>query len=85
VASRKSITVRESFTENGHGEVQMQDRNGAADRVSSVSFASDASDAVAGVEPKRGMILPFQPLAISFDDIKYYVDMPAVCFFVSFL
>jgi ABC-type lipoprotein export system ATPase subunit len=55
----------------------MQDRNGAGDRVSSVSFASDASDAVAGVEPKRGMILPFQRLAISFDDIKYYVDMPA--------
>jgi hypothetical protein len=62
----------------------MQDRNGAGDRVSSVSFASDASDAVAGVEPKRGMILPFQPLAISFDDIKYYVDMPAVWFFASF-
>jgi ABC-type multidrug transport system ATPase subunit/ABC-type multidrug transport system permease subunit len=77
VGSRKSITVRESFTENGGGEVQMQDRNGAGDRVSSVSFASDASDAVAGVEPKRGMILPFQRLAISFDDIKYYVDMPA--------
>jgi hypothetical protein len=57
----------------------MQERNGAGDRVSSVSFASDASDAVAGVAPKRGMILPFQPLAISFDDIKYYVDMPAVC------
>jgi ABC-type multidrug transport system ATPase subunit len=55
----------------------MQERNGAGDRVSSVSFASDASDAVAGVAPKRGMILPFQPLAISFDDIKYYVDMPA--------
>jgi ABC-type cobalamin/Fe3+-siderophores transport system ATPase subunit len=77
VTSRKSITVRESFTENVDGEVQMQERNGAGDRVSSVSFASDASDAVAGVAPKRGMILPFQPLAISFDDIKYYVDMPA--------
>jgi hypothetical protein len=62
----------------------MQDHNGAGDRVSSVSFASDASDAVAGVGPKRGMILPFQPLAISFDDIKYYVDMPAVWFFTSF-
>jgi hypothetical protein len=84
VASRKSITVRESLTENGGGEVQMQDRNGAGDRVSSVSFASDASDAVAGVEPKRGMILPFHPLSISFDDIKYYVDMPAVWFFASF-
>lgn len=29
-------------------------------------------------ERKRGMILPFQPLSISFDDLKYSVDMPAV-------
>jgi hypothetical protein len=27
---------------------------------------------------KRGMILPFEPLSISFDDVSYYVDMPAV-------
>ncbi|GAB2293475.1 ABC transporter G member 42 [Dionaea muscipula] len=27
--------------------------------------------------PKRGMILPFKPLAMSFDSINYYVDMPA--------
>lgn len=27
--------------------------------------------------PKRGMILPFQPLAISFRDLQYFVDMPA--------
>ncbi|XP_024394096.1 ABC transporter G family member 29 isoform X2 [Physcomitrium patens] len=26
---------------------------------------------------RRGMILPFQPLSISFDDVCYYVDMPA--------
>ncbi|KAK1266094.1 ABC transporter G family member 36 [Acorus gramineus] len=33
-------------------------------------------DAAAGVAPKRGMVLPFTPLAMSFDDVKYYVDMP---------
>ncbi|KAK4761107.1 hypothetical protein SAY87_006000 [Trapa incisa] len=38
--------------------------------VSSVEAANDAS-------PKRGMILPFTPLAMSFDDVDYYVDMPA--------
>jgi hypothetical protein len=27
------------------------------------------------------MILPFQPLAISFDNINYYVDMPVVWVF----
>lgn len=26
---------------------------------------------------KRGMVLPFQPLSITFDEIKYSVDMPA--------
>ncbi|KAL2630297.1 hypothetical protein R1flu_014983 [Riccia fluitans] len=31
----------------------------------------------AGGAPKRGMILPFRPLAISFKDVQYYVDMPA--------
>ena len=31
-----------------------------------------------GVSPKRGMVLPFTPLAMSFDEVNYYVDMPAV-------
>lgn len=31
-----------------------------------------------GVAPKRGMVLPFTPLAMSFDEVNYYVDMPPV-------
>lgn len=27
---------------------------------------------------KRGMILPFQPLSLTFDNMSYFVDMPAV-------
>lgn len=27
---------------------------------------------------RRGMVLPFQPLSISFDNISYFVDTPAV-------
>ncbi|WVZ79813.1 hypothetical protein U9M48_027347 [Paspalum notatum var. saurae] len=27
--------------------------------------------------PKRGMVLPFNPLAMSFDNMNYFVDMPA--------
>lgn len=27
---------------------------------------------------KRGMILPFEPYSITFDDVRYSVDMPAV-------
>ncbi|KAF4399195.1 hypothetical protein G4B88_022278 [Cannabis sativa] len=29
-----------------------------------------------GVAPKRGMVLPFTPLAMSFDCVNYFVDMP---------
>lgn len=28
--------------------------------------------------PKRGMILPFTPLSMSFENVNYYVDMPLV-------
>lgn len=28
--------------------------------------------------PRRGMVLPFNPLAMSFDNVNYYVDMPVV-------
>jgi hypothetical protein len=77
-------STRNSYTVEG-GEVQMQQveqHNVGAEHVSRfVSSASDASDAVVQAEPKRGMILPFQPLAISFDNINYYVDMPVVCGF----
>lgn len=47
-------------------------------RASSGSFASDSMETAAAAGPKRGMILPFQPLTISFKDIKYFVDMPVV-------
>ena len=28
--------------------------------------------------PRRGMILPFRPLSLTFNQMNYYVDMPAV-------
>lgn len=35
-------------------------------------------EAAKGVAPKRGMVLPFTPLAMSFDSVYYHVDMPPV-------
>ncbi|XP_019056482.1 PREDICTED: ABC transporter G family member 36-like [Tarenaya hassleriana] len=35
------------------------------------------ADSANAVAPKRGMVLPFTPLAMSFDSVKYFVDMPA--------
>ncbi|KAG0499329.1 hypothetical protein HPP92_004020 [Vanilla planifolia] len=31
---------------------------------------------VGKVAPKKGMVLPFAPLAMSFDEVNYFVDMP---------
>ncbi|XP_057978064.1 ABC transporter G family member 29-like [Malania oleifera] len=38
--------------------------------------ADSALEAANGVAPKRGMVLPFTPLSMSFDTVNYYVDMP---------
>lgn len=40
--------------------------------------ADSALESANGVAPRRGMVLPFTPLAMSFDDVNYFVDMPAV-------
>lgn len=40
-------------------------------------YASLAT-AAAGIGPKRGMVLPFTPLAMSFDAVNYFVDVPPV-------
>ena len=48
-------------------------------RSSTSQRPSDSDVEEVAMEVKRGMILPFEPLSISFDDISYFVDMPAVC------
>uniref|UniRef100_A0A7I4DSN0 ABC transporter domain-containing protein n=1 Tax=Physcomitrium patens TaxID=3218 RepID=A0A7I4DSN0_PHYPA len=46
-------------------------------RNSSKSRSRTKDPTVASKSVKKGMILPFRPLSISFDSIRYYVDMPA--------
>lgn len=40
----------------------------------------NSSEIVGSAEnaPKRGMVLPFQPLSLAFEHVNYFVDMPAV-------
>ncbi|XP_057978363.1 ABC transporter G family member 42-like [Malania oleifera] len=35
-----------------------------------------SSDSTDDITPKRGMVLPFTPISMSFNNINYYVDMP---------
>lgn len=39
---------------------------------------SSFTTAAAGIGLKRGMVLPFAPLAMSFDAVNYFVDVPPV-------
>ncbi|GLJ47624.1 hypothetical protein SUGI_1006000 [Cryptomeria japonica] len=38
----------------------------------------ELSELQASVPQKKGMVLPFQPLSMAFENINYYVDMPVV-------
>lgn len=55
-----------------------QSRRISTGQRSETSDAEDVEAVADNVNEKRGMILPFQPLSISFDDVSYFVDMPAV-------
>lgn len=45
----------------------------------SSSTSGGRSDNANGIR-KRGMVLPFQPLSLAFDEIRYAIDMPQVIF-----
>ncbi|XP_047340987.1 ABC transporter G family member 35-like [Impatiens glandulifera] len=44
--------------------------------ILSTSSQSNSKDSTLETAPKKGMVLPFTPLAMSFYNVNYYVDMP---------
>ncbi|MBA0707366.1 hypothetical protein Golax_019415, partial [Gossypium laxum] len=56
-------------------EIAMQ-RMSSGTNPNGMSRNESSLDAAIRVAPKRGMVLPFIPLAMSFDTVNYYVDMP---------
>ncbi|KAM7490318.1 hypothetical protein LguiA_033239 [Lonicera macranthoides] len=78
VAERNAIKIggsvelssrKKSFRENG---------NEVRGSLSSRSMSARVGGITNGAEQnrKRGMVLPFEPFSITFDDIRYAVDMP---------
>ncbi|XP_050212983.1 pleiotropic drug resistance protein 1-like isoform X2 [Mercurialis annua] len=64
---------------NRTGEsIELSERGNASQRnVSTKASSARVSNLSNGNrDRKRGMVLPFQPLSISFDEIRYAVDMP---------
>ncbi|KAL0460082.1 UNVERIFIED_CONTAM: Pleiotropic drug resistance protein 2 [Sesamum latifolium] len=64
----EEIKNKRRTTLNGEG-VQMAERNPRGNANSTVVAANS--------EPRRGMVLPFEPLSLAFNHVNYYVDMPA--------
>lgn len=58
---------------NNVAEVQLQDFTSTSNRKESFCEGSNSAMLLGA---KRGMTLSFQPLAISFQNIQYFVDMP---------
>ncbi|XP_010250339.1 PREDICTED: ABC transporter G family member 42-like [Nelumbo nucifera] len=61
---------------NNSREMAIRQMNSKTNTNKGRRNADSLLEAASGVAPKRGMVLPFTPLAMSFDSISYYVDMP---------
>ncbi|TKY48212.1 ABC transporter G family member 29 [Spatholobus suberectus] len=75
----KEIALQSLSSTDGNNtrEVAMQ-RMGSRGNPSGIRSVDSTRESATGVSPKRGMVLPFLPLAMSFDSVNYYVNMPAV-------
>ena len=64
---------------------EMKCRRAAVAGGNPASRRSVASSGSGDVEHKAasGMVLPFDPLALSFHDLNYYVPLPSVSVFLS--
>ncbi|EEE65874.1 hypothetical protein OsJ_21675 [Oryza sativa Japonica Group] len=73
-------TVRNGSTKsNGGNHKEMREMRLSARLSNSSSNGVSRLMSIGSNEagPRRGMVLPFTPLSMSFDDVNYYVDMPA--------
>ncbi|KAE8664723.1 Pleiotropic drug resistance protein 12 [Hibiscus syriacus] len=70
-----SEETAEELEANYEEEIEIQ-RMSSRTNPNGMRQNDSSLDAAIGVAAKRGMVLPFTPLAMSFDTVNYYVDMP---------
>lgn len=73
VAQRNNQNEMQTMAGESHEEIQASDPAGATSQRGRNNTASSSTR----VSEKKGMVLPFQPLAMAFDNVNYYVDMPS--------
>ncbi|CAA0810634.1 ABC transporter G family member 40 [Striga hermonthica] len=78
ILSEETLSERSGSKRVELGELSsVETRTSGRDENAQVSASSSMRN-TSSADPnrKRGMILPFQPLSITFDDVRYAVDMP---------
>jgi len=88
--SRPSVSEEELKEKHANmkGEVLDGNHRASASSHRPTGINTEADPAIAEDDSaltKRGMILPFVPLSLAFDDIRYSVDMPQVKYTNLFL
>lgn len=80
---RRPMSKKDSFPRslsasdgNNTREMNMQRMSSKSNTNGLKRNSSSLIEEANGVAAKKGMILPFSPLAMSFDTVNYYVDMP---------
>ncbi|CAO2175421.1 unnamed protein product [Urochloa humidicola] len=76
--SRSSVSEEELKEKHGNmkGEVLDGMVSTSSHRSAGITIETDSSIMEDDSTTKRGMILPFVPLSLTFDNIRYFVDMP---------
>ncbi|ONK76632.1 uncharacterized protein A4U43_C03F30360 [Asparagus officinalis] len=69
-------TVSEEFIEEKNDNIREESAGVSATTRSNSSKASTKIEIADTNQSKKGMVLPFTPLAVTFDNIRYSVDMP---------
>ncbi|XP_038696600.1 pleiotropic drug resistance protein 1-like [Tripterygium wilfordii] len=76
VLSKEALA--EKISSKAGESVELSNREGGSENKRNISSRTPSSRVGSFNErnPKRGMALPFEPLSVTFDEVRYAVDMP---------
>ncbi|KAL5697556.1 ABC transporter G member 36 [Ranunculus cassubicifolius] len=78
LGKKQAMISEDEANENDDNRVHLPQADGNNTREMTIQRMSSANPSGRnGASGKKGMVLPFAPLAMSFDEVNYYVDMPA--------
>ncbi|KAL5071418.1 hypothetical protein RYX36_022305 [Vicia faba] len=73
---RDASSIAEDFTHLPTRKRISETKMAEEELMPSASFSARVDNGIASRSGRRGMVLPFQPLSLTFDEIRYAVDMP---------